>query len=177
MFRKGSGALRGALLTAAVCICGTGLAGCGEADDKHLSEAGKEQRADNRDYNVDAVEEAVDFDHKLEGYEPLKKEYNFYFTYKTVHPWWDAVALGIEDAAKQYEQSGVIINYEYLAPRNVSAQDQVQRLTDASGRNFDVIGVDVADVDIVTPVINGLLKLGCFKGRRMRPYCLCGQYT
>lgn len=160
MFRKRSGALRGALLTAAVCICGTGLAGCGEADDKHLSEAGKEQTADNRDYNVEAVAEAVDFDHKLEGYEPLKKEYNFYFTYKTVHPWWDAVALGIEDAAKQYEQSGVIINYEYLAPRSVSAQDQVQRLTDASGRNFDVIGVDVADVDIVTPVINGLIEDG-----------------
>ena len=160
MFRKRSGALRGALLTAAVCICGTGLAGCGEADDKHLSEAGKEQTADNRDYNVEAVAEAVDFDHKLEGYEPLKKEYNFYFTYKTVHPWWDAVALGIEDAAKQYEQSGVIINYEYLAPRSVSARDQVQRLTDASGRNFDVIGVDVADVDIVTPVINGLIEGG-----------------
>lgn len=160
MFRKRSGALRGALLTAAVCICGTGLAGCGEADDKHLSEAGKEQTADNRDYNVEAVAEAVDFDHKLEGYEPLKKEYNFYFTYKTVHPWWDAVALGIEDAAKQYEQSGVIINYEYLAPGSVSAQDQVQRLKDASGRNFDVIGVDVADVDIVTPVINGLIEGG-----------------
>lgn len=156
MFMKGSGALRGALLTAAVCICAAELVGCGEAHDKYLPEVGKEQTADNRGYNA----EAVDFDHKLEGYVPLKKEYNFYFTYKTVHPWWDAVALGIEDAAKQYEQSGVIINYEYLAPGSVSAQDQVQRLTDASGRNFDVIGVDVADVDIVTPVINGLIEDG-----------------
>lgn len=160
MFRKRSGALRGALLTAAVCICGTGLAGCGEADDKHLSEAGKEQTADNRDYNVEAVAEAVDFDHKLEGYEPLKKEYNFYFTYKTVHPWWDAVAIGIEDAAKQYEEMGVTINYEYLAPNAVSAKDQTERLLDASERGFDVIGVDVADVKVITPVINDLIEDG-----------------
>ena len=59
----------------------------------------------------------MEFDHKLDGYQPLKKEYNFYFTYKMVHPWWDAVALGIEDAAKQYEEKGIIINYEYLAGR------------------------------------------------------------
>ena len=91
---------------------------------------------------------------------PLKEEYNFYFTYKTVHPWWDAVAIGMEDAAKQYEEMGVIINYEYLAPNAASAQDQILRLQDASGRGFDVIGVDVADVDIITPVINELMENG-----------------
>ena len=77
-----------------------------------------------------------------------------------VHPWWDAVALGIEDAAEQYEDAGVTINYEYLAPESVSAQDQILRLEEAAGRNFDVIGVDVADVHVVTPVINRLIEEG-----------------
>ena len=70
------------------------------------------------------------------------------------------MALGIEDAAKQYEKMGVIINYEYLAPDRASAQDQIQRLADASERGFDVIGVDVADVGVVTPVINKLIEDG-----------------
>ncbi len=99
-------------------------------------------------------------EHRLDGYQPLKKEYNFYFTYKMVHPWWDAVALGIEDAAKQYGEAGTVINYEYLAPTEVSAEDQVQRLKEASKRGFDVIGVDVADVGVLTPAINGLVGKG-----------------
>lgn len=84
----------------------------------------------------------VNLDHELDGYQPLKKSYNFYLTYKTVHPWWDAVALGIEDAAAQYEDMGVVIEYEYLAPDKASAQDQIRRLNEAAGRGFDVIGVD-----------------------------------
>ena len=42
------------------------------------------------------VRSAVDFDHELDSYTPQKDRYRFYFTYKTVHPWWDAVALGME---------------------------------------------------------------------------------
>ena len=76
------------------------------------------------------------------------------------HPWWDAVALGIEDAAKQYEEQGIIIDYEYLAPNAASAQNQIKRLSEASLQDFDVIGVDVADVDVVTPVINELIEDG-----------------
>lgn len=106
------------------------------------------------------VAKAVDLDHKLDGYKPSKKNYDLYFTYKTVHPWWDAVALGIEDAAGQYEEMGITIDYEYLAPNGASAKDQVQRLKDAASRGFDVIGVDVADVDVITPVINRLIKDG-----------------
>ncbi len=41
---------------------------------------------------------AVDFEHDLDDYTPKRNSYNFYFTYKLVHPWWDAVALGMEDA-------------------------------------------------------------------------------
>ena len=97
----------------------------------------------------------------LDSYVPQKKEYNFYLTYKTAHPWWDAVALGIEDAVKQFEQKDVFITYDYLAPEAMSAYDQIERIQKAAaGRSYDVIGVDVADIEIVTPVINKLMDKG-----------------
>lgn len=135
-------------------------AGCGRKT------AGEALQADDKTVGPEDWEEGeyediqIRFDHMLGDYKPAKKVYNFYFTYKTVHPWWDAVAIGIEDAAKQYEEMGVIINYEYLAPNGASAQDQIRRLSDAATKGYDVIGVDVADVDIVTPVINELIEDG-----------------
>ncbi len=103
---------------------------------------------------------AVDFEHELDGYAPKKDHYNFYFTYKIVHPWWDAVALGMEDAQRQFLQQGVTITYEYLAPREASAEDQKQRLMAAAGGAYDVMGVDVADELVITPVIDELVAAG-----------------
>ncbi len=151
-------------LAAAFCMCGIGVAGCGgQMADKASSPWAESVDANgqgSKGERYKVAENIVDFNQEADGYQPLKNNYNFYFTYKTVHPWWDAVALGIEDATKQYEKMGVIINYEYLAPDRASAQDQIQRLADASERGFDVIGVDVADVGIVTPVINKLIEDG-----------------
>ena len=152
--RDGMG--RGArALAALAAACLLGLSGC---------EAGETPPAPSPDAAVSepggAQVEAVEFNHQLDEYRPRKKRYNFYFTYKTVHAWWDAVALGMEDAARQYEEQGVIVEYEYLAPAAASAEDQVRRLEEAAGRDFDVIGVDVADVEAVTPVIDGLIDQG-----------------
>lgn len=97
----------------------------------------------------------------LDTYNPQKREYNFYFTYKIVHAWWDAVALGMEDAVRQYEEKGIHITFDYRAPVAMSAYDQVQRIKKAASLNeYDVIGVDVADIDIVTPVINQIIADG-----------------
>lgn len=138
------------------------LAGCGKKASDELMQNSEEGQVLYHQNGIESTDSAsvVKFDHKLDEYMPLKKHYNFYFTYKTVHPWWDAVAFGMEDAAKQYEEKGIIIDYEYLAPNGASAQDQIQRLKDAAGRDFDVIGVDVADVKIVSPVINELMGEG-----------------
>ena len=68
-----------------------------------------------------------------------------------MHAWWDAVALGMEDAVRQYEEKGIHITYDYRAPEAMSARDQVQRIKKAAALNeYDVIGVDVADIDIET---------------------------
>lgn len=142
-----------ALALAALCACSLGLSGC-QAAPPVSSDPPAVQSASG------GPADAVRFDRTLDGYDPGKKEYDFYFTYKMVHPWWDAVALGMEDAARQYEELGVVINYEYLAPTEVSALDQLRRLREAAERGFDVIGVDVADVGTVTPAINALLDQG-----------------
>lgn len=102
----------------------------------------------------------MDFEHELDAYEPKKERYNFYFTYKTVHPWWDAVALGMEEAQRQYLEKGIVITYEYLAPDGASAEDQSRRLRMAAEKDYDVIGVDVADTEIITPILDGMAEAG-----------------
>ena len=146
-----------ALALAALCLCPLALGGCEKNPPAPSDPAAA--LSDPSGLQQDPAG-AVRFDRELDGYGPQKREYNFYFTYKTVHPWWDAGALGMEDAARQLEELGVIINYEYLAPASASAQDQLRRLREASGRDFDVIGVDVADVGTVTPAINALIEDG-----------------
>ena len=136
---------------ALACLCLFGLSGCHASQPPVPSQPQATRQAEP---------EAVNLVRRLDGYAPQKKEYSFYFTYKLVHPWWDAVALGMEEAAQQYADQGVIISYEYLAPSAVSAQDQIRRLEEAAPRGFDVIGVDVADVDAVTPAVNALLDQG-----------------
>ena len=103
---------------------------------------------------------AVDFDHELDPYEPLKDHYNFYFTYKTVHPWWDAVALGMEEAQRQYLDKGIVVTYEYMAPDGASAEDQTKRLLAAAQEGYDVIGVDVADEKIISPLLDKMVDSG-----------------
>ncbi len=107
-----------------------------------------------------SVNSAVDFDHELNGYKPKKDNYNFYFTYKIVHPWWDAVALGMEDAQRKFLDEGITITYEYMAPEAASAEDQEQRLLEAENGDYDVIGVDVADAEIISPVLDKMIDSG-----------------
>ncbi len=149
-----------AVLVAAICGQGVGLSGCGRKQEEMAASDNETLFQESTESLPESSAKAVNFERELDEYQPSKKEYNFYFTYKMIHPWWDAVALGIEDAAKLYEEMGIVINYEYLAPNYASAQDQIKRLSEASFRNFDVIGVDVADVELVTPEINRLVANG-----------------
>ena len=106
------------------------------------------------------VQGAVNFEHALDSYQPKKDHYNFYFTYKIVHPWWDAVALGMEDAQRQYLKQGITVTYEYMAPNAASAADQTERLLGAQQGGYDVIGVDVADEAIISPIIDEMVESG-----------------
>ncbi len=109
---------------------------------------------------ADYTDNVVDFEHNLDDYVPAKTNYNFYFTYKIVHPWWDAVALGMEDAQKKYLEKGIVITYEYMAPDAASYEDQTRRLLQATEGNYDVIGVDVADEEKISPVLDEMVASG-----------------
>ncbi len=115
---------------------------------------------ENHPQHTEVVSSAVDFDHELDRYEPKKDRYDFYFTYKTVHPWWDAVALGMEDAQRQFLDKGITITYEYMAPDGASAEDQKERLAEAEKKNYDVIGVDVADEEVISPILDEMIDSG-----------------
>ena len=130
-----------AAVTALFCLVETGMPACAEETEKAAS--------------------AVRFDLTLDSYAPKKDHYNFYFTYKTVHAWWDAVAMGMEDAQRQYLSRGIVVTYEYMAPEVASAEDQKNRLL-AAARNgeYDVIGVDVADEAVISPVLDQLADAG-----------------
>ena len=109
---------------------------------------------------TESVRSAVDFDHELDSYVPQKPHYNFYFTYKTVHPWWDAVSLGMEEAQRQFLEKGVSITYEYVAPEGASADDQAKKLRMAEKKGYDVIGVDVADEKVISPILDEMVDSG-----------------
>ena len=92
-------------------LCCLGISGCSRranAEIRQVPDEASVQSAGNNDSGHMA--EIVRFDDELDSYRPAKKNYNFYFTYKVDHPWWDAVAIGIEDAAKQYEEKGITID-------------------------------------------------------------------
>ena len=105
--------------------------------------------------------DAVNFTHELDSYTPKKDKYNFYFTYKIVHPWWDAVSLGMEEAQRQYLDKGITVTYEYMAPEEASAEDQKERLLSVNKGDYDVIGVDVADENTISPVLDEMVDEGC----------------
>ncbi len=128
-------------------------------------EAAEKEAAENDAEDISAeekelVQSAVNFEHELDSYVPKKDHYNFYFTYKTVHSWWDAVALGMEKAQQQFLDKGITITYEYMAPDAASSEDQSQRLLAAQEGDFDVIGVDVADEKVISPILDQMVESG-----------------
>ncbi len=134
------------------------IAGC--SGTRSGSETAQEETAASVESAKESVLGAVDFDHELDDYEPKKDHYSFYFTYKIVHPWWDAVALGMEEAQRQYLDKGIAVTYEYMAPDDASAEDQIERLAEAEKGDYDVIGVDVADAEIISPVLDQMVDSG-----------------
>ncbi len=144
----------------AALACSSACHSVGNTINNPSNEDEYQNATESTENNANVVTGAVDFDHQLDMYIPKKTDYNFYFTYKIVHPWWDAVALGMEEAQKQYLERGINITYEYMAPDAASAEDQKSRLLAAKKGNYDVIGVDVADDEIISPVLDEMTDEG-----------------
>jgi len=96
-----------------------------------------------------------------DGYVPEQDSYHFSMIYKLVHPWYDFIQVGIDEAVDEYEElHGVEITYDWEAPVEPDAIAQVQKMEDAAGRNVDLIAVDVTEADTVYPVINEIMDRG-----------------
>ncbi len=66
----------------------------------------------------------------------------------------------MEEAQRQFLDKGVTVTYEYMAPAEASAEDQKERLSQAKHGDYDVIGVDVADEEIISPVLDEMIDDG-----------------
>ncbi len=174
------------LLTAAMTIsliaCGQNNQGAEvEADtapETAVPEA-EEEAAETTEESTEQSEVALEegnspFDRVLDDYQPEKDSYKIYFNYKNIHVWYDAIELGIQKAIDEYEEKGIKVEYEWIAPTDPDAADQVNRIEEAVGRGFDVICVEPSNLDLVAPsitnIVNGGTKVLCFGATDLTGY-------
>jgi ribose transport system substrate-binding protein len=93
-------------------------------------------------------------------YKPQGNKYYFAYTYKLVHPWYDAIKVGLDQAVKDYAAKGVTITYDYTAPVGADAVAQLNMIEQAAAKNPAVIAVDVTQADVVVPIMNELMDKG-----------------
>lgn len=94
------------------------------------------------------------------SYQPKKTEYKIYCTYKLVHNWYDAIEAGVKQAVVDMGAKGVKVDYEWYAPIEPDAIDQVNSIETAAGAGWDIIAVDVTQADTTTKAINDAVDKG-----------------
>lgn len=94
------------------------------------------------------------------SYQPKKDSYNIYATYKLVHNWYDAIEAGIKAAVDEFKQKGVTVEYTYEAPVEPDAVDQVNKIETAVGQGYDMIAVDVTQIDTTEAAVQDAIKQG-----------------
>ena len=138
------------LLVAAMVLA---MVGCGSKD----AESGDSK--DSKETEVANAKALADQDFDT-SYEPKKDEYKIYCTYKLVHAWYDAIEVGVKAAVEDMKAKGVTIDYEWYAPVEPDAVDQVNSIETAVGQGYDLIAVDVNQVETTEPAVNDAVKSG-----------------
>jgi len=88
------------------------------------------------------------------------KTYSFVFIPKMVHPWYEAVKQGIEQAVAEYKAQGIIVNYTWDAPPTGDILVQTEKLENAAAKKVDAIDIGILDASVTTPIINDLVRQG-----------------
>lgn len=88
---------------------------------------------------------------------PAKTEYNFVFIPKLVHPWYETVKAGIEQAVKEYAAQGITVKYTWDATATADVLAQTQKLEAAASKKPDAISIAVLDASVNGPVIDQLI--------------------
>lgn len=143
------------LLVAAMVLA---MAGCGSKDAESGSEDAKDSKASEE---TEVANSKALADQEFDtSYEPKKDEYKIYCTYKLVHAWYDAIEVGVKAAVEDMKAKGVTIDYEWYAPVEPDAVDQVNSIETAVGQGYDLIAVDVNQVETTEPAVNDAVKAG-----------------
>ena len=115
------------------------MVGCGNSSSSSSTdESTKTTSSDKKASDDESVANAADLADKDydTSYEPKKDEYKIYCTYKLVHAWYDAIEVGVKAAVEDFKAKGVTIDYEWYAPVQADAQDQVNSIETAAGQHL-----------------------------------------
>lgn len=94
------------------------------------------------------------------SYTPKRTSYRIYCTYKNIHAWYDAIKCGIDAAVKELAEKGVTVDYEWYAPADPDAVEQVNSIETAIGQGWDLIAVDVNQPDLTGKAIDEAVAKG-----------------
>jgi ribose transport system substrate-binding protein len=86
-----------------------------------------------------------------------KKEYNFVFIPKLVHPWYETVKAGIEQAIDEYAKQGITVKYTWDATTTADVLEQTKKLENAASKRPDAISIAILDASVSTSIINDLV--------------------
>jgi len=94
------------------------------------------------------------------GSDPAKDEYYFVYIPKLIAPFYDPFIEGVTQAAEEYAQQGVTIEFDWDAPTASEATLQVTMLENAAAKKPDCIGLCVADSMVMDPIIKDVQNAG-----------------
>jgi ribose transport system substrate-binding protein len=89
-----------------------------------------------------------------------EKELYFVYVPKLVHPWYEDVKKGMEQAIAELAQQGINIKYEWDAPPEGDVVQWTQRLEAAIAKKPDVLAVSCLDADAGKPLIEEAVAQG-----------------
>lgn len=136
------------------------MAGCGK-DNAQDNAGGNEEKKEEVNESVKPKNATSLADKNFDtSYEPKKEEYKFYFSNKVVHAWYDAIEVGIKAAVEDMKEKGVTIDYEWYAPVEPDAVDQVNSVESAAGQGYDLIAIDVNQIETTQKAVDDAVDAG-----------------
>lgn len=91
---------------------------------------------------------------------PITKPLTFVFIPKVVHPWYDVVQAGAEQAAAEFKQRGIDITIKFDAPPVADLNDHMKKIESYIGVRPDGLAIACIDPNGDTPVINEAVAAG-----------------
>ena len=149
------------LLVVMIMILGL-LAACGQDTNEEAETNGEDNQVEQTEPEGAApagIRSLADPDFEF-THVPQRDEYSIFMTYKLVHAWYDAIYAGVRAAVADFAEMGVHIDYEWVAPIEPDAVDQVNAIETAIGQGWDLIAVDVTQVELATAAVNSATEAG-----------------